>query len=82
MFKYYKNVRARNTKNCKAQKVNNTKTGYKLLIKPSKDFLKDTRKDIRETFLEHIGKPVGLLIKALNSIIRGKANYLTSSRAP
>lgn len=62
--------------NIRHYKVNNTKTGYKLLIKPSKQFLKQTRKDIREIFLNHKGKPVGLLIKALNPVIRGKANYM------
>ena len=65
--------------NIKQYKVNNTKTGYKLLIKPSKEFLKDTRKDIREIFLKHKGKPVGLLVKALNPVIRGKANYLNKT---
>ncbi len=62
--------------NIKHYKVNNTQTGYKLLIKPSKEFLKETRKDIREIFLNHKGKPVGLLIKSLNPVIRGKANYM------
>ncbi len=52
------------------------KTGYKLLIKPSKDFLKQTRNDIRDIFLDHIGQPVRVLVGALNPIIRGKANYL------
>lgn len=62
--------------NIKHYKVNNTKTGYKLLIKPSKEFLKNTRKDIREIFLKYKGRPVELLIKALNPVIRGKANYM------
>lgn len=62
--------------NIRHYKVNNTKTGLKLLIKPSKEFLKKTRYDIREVFLNHIGKPVGVLIGKINPIIRGKANYL------
>ncbi len=62
--------------NIKHYRVKNTKTGYKLLIKPSKYFLKETRNDIKEIFLSHIGKPVGILIKALNPVIRGKANYM------
>ena len=62
--------------NIRHYKVNNTKTGYKLLIKPSKDFLKDTRKDIKEIFLNNIGKPISALIKAINPVIRGKANYM------
>lgn len=62
--------------NIRQYKVKNTKTGYKLLIKPSKEFLKQTRKDIKEIFLNHIGKPVGTLIAAINPVIRGKANYM------
>lgn len=62
--------------NIRHYKVRNTKTGYKLLIKPSKEFLKNTRKDIREIFLKYIGYPVGTLIKAINPVIRGKANYM------
>ena len=65
--------------NIRHYKVNNTKTGYKLLIKPSKNFLKQTRKDIREAFLNHKGKPVGKLIQTLNPIIRGKANYMNKA---
>ncbi len=62
--------------NIRQYKVKNTKTGYKLLIKPSKDFLKKTRSDIREVFLNHKGKSVDSLIGKINPIIRGKANYM------
>ncbi len=62
--------------NIRHYKVNNTKTGYKLLIKPSKKFLQKTRNDIREVFLNHSGKRVGDLIGKINPVIRGKANYL------
>lgn len=62
--------------NIKQYKVNNTKTGYKLLIKPSKKYLQKTRDDIREIFLNHHGKNVRELIGKINPIIRGKANYL------
>ncbi len=65
--------------NIRHYKVKNTKTGLKLLIKPSKDFLKKTRNDIREVFLNHIGKPVDVLIGKINPIIRGKANYLNKA---
>ncbi len=60
----------------KHYKVNNTKTGYKLLIKPNKETLKQTRREIRKIFLEHKGKSVRELIAAVNPVIRGKANYL------
>ena len=60
----------------KHYKVNNTKTGYKLLIKPNKETLKQTRREFRKIFLEHKGKSVRELIAAVNPVIRGKANYL------
>jgi RNA-directed DNA polymerase len=62
--------------NIRHYKVSNTKTGYKLLIKPSKKFLQKTRNDIREIFLNHHGKPVNTLIGKINPVIRGKANYM------
>ncbi|MEM7592793.1 MAG: group II intron reverse transcriptase/maturase, partial [Cyanobacteria bacterium P01_A01_bin.83] len=62
--------------NIRQYKVNNTKTGYKLLIKPTKKFLQKTRNDIREIFLNHHGKRVEDLIGKINPVIRGKANYL------
>ncbi len=62
--------------NIRQYKVNNTKTGYKLLIKPNKKFLQKTRNDIREIFLKHSGESVENLIRKINPIIRGKANYL------
>lgn len=62
--------------NIRHYKTNDTKTGYKLLIKPSKKFLKKTRSDIREIFLNHKGKSIGVLIGKINPVIRGKANYL------
>ena len=62
--------------NVRQYKVNNTKTGYKLLIKPSKKFLQKTRNDLREIFLNHAGKSVNKLIGKINPVIRGKANYL------
>jgi RNA-directed DNA polymerase len=62
--------------NIRHYKVSNTKTGYKLLIKPSQELLQRTRKELREIFLAHKGAPVGALIAKINPIIRGKANYL------
>lgn len=62
--------------NVRQYKVNNTKTGYKLLIKPSKEFVKKCKQDIREVFLNNIGNTVDNLIGKINPIIRGKANYM------
>lgn len=62
--------------NIRQYPVTNTATGYKLLIKPSKEFLNKTRKRLKEVFLEHKGKSVVQLIKAINPVIRGIANYV------
>lgn len=62
--------------NVRHYKATNTKTGYKLLIKPSKESLRKTRQDIREIFLNHHGKPISTLIGKINPVIRGKANYM------
>lgn len=62
--------------NVRQYKVKNTKTGYKLLIKPSKEFVKKCKRDIREIFLNNIGNTVDNLIGLINPVIRGKANYM------
>ena len=62
--------------NIRQYKVNNTKTGYKLLIRPSKEYVKKCRADLREIFLENTGKHLDYLIGKINSVIRGKANYM------
>lgn len=67
--------------NIRHYKTKNTKTGYKLLIKPNKKFLQKTRNDIREIFLNHSGKNVKDLIGKINPVIRGKANYLNKQVA-
>jgi RNA-directed DNA polymerase len=61
--------------NIRHYKVNNTKTGFKLLIKPSNKFVKKTKAKIREIFLNYHGQAVGLLIAKINPIIRGIAEY-------
>ncbi|WP_373545765.1 group II intron reverse transcriptase/maturase [Chamaesiphon sp.] len=61
--------------NIRQYKVNNTKTGWKLLIKPSNKFVKEAKSKIRKTFLKYHGQSVGLLIAEINPIIRGIAEY-------
>ena len=61
--------------NVRHYKVNNTKTGYKILIKPSKKSIKRVKAKLKEIFLKHKGKHVGLLISKVNPVIRGVANY-------
>lgn len=62
--------------NIRQYKVSNTPTGYKLLIKPSKETLKKVKTRIREVFLENNGNNCSHLILQINPIIRGIANYL------
>ena len=61
--------------NVRHYKVNNTKTGYKILIKPSKKSVKQVKEKLRKIFLEHKGKHVGQLIAKINPVIRGVSNY-------
>lgn len=52
-----------------------SKHGQKLLIKPAKKAIKAIRRKIRECFRELKGFPLEALIKKVNPIIRGWANY-------
>ena len=56
----------------------NTKTGRKVLIKPSKESLQETRNQIRSLWLKYKSCSVDFIIDKLNPIIRGKANYYRS----
>ena len=67
--------------NVRHYKDTTTKTGSKLLIKPSQEFLQRTRRELREIFLAHKGEHVGALIAHTNPIIRGKANYMKAQVA-
>jgi RNA-directed DNA polymerase len=51
------------------------RTGYKLLIKPSKDAVQRIRDKLRAEWLKLKGKPVSVVLRTLNPIIRGWANY-------
>jgi RNA-directed DNA polymerase len=52
-----------------------SKSGYKLLIKPSNQSVQQSRKKLREEWLLHRGINVEAVIQHLNPIIRGWANY-------
>ncbi len=56
--------------------VSNTNTGFKLLIKPSKQTMQNTRNKLKQVWLENKSQNVDYLINKLNPIIRGTANYL------
>lgn len=62
--------------NVRQYPVSNTKTGYKLLIKPSKQTMQNARNKIRHVWLDNKSQNVDYLIGKLNPIIRGIANYL------
>lgn len=61
--------------NIRQYKVGNTKTGFKLLIKPSKKSVQEIRDRLREIWLECNGHNQQAVLNKLNPIIRGKANY-------
>ena len=52
-----------------------TKTGWKLLIKPSKEAVQDLRKKLKDRWKKVQGTNVQHVLKELNPIIRGWANY-------
>lgn len=61
--------------------VTNTKTEWKLLIKPSKESILNIRKKLRQQWLNLKGHNVHAVIEKLNPIIRGEANYFRISVA-
>jgi RNA-directed DNA polymerase len=52
-----------------------SKSGYKLLIKPSKKSVKAIREKLRAEWQKGLGSNAPALLKRLNPIIRGWANY-------
>jgi RNA-directed DNA polymerase len=52
-----------------------SRSGWKLLIKPSKTSILAFRSRLREMWQQMHGRPLNLLIPAFNSTIRGWANY-------
>ena len=61
--------------NIRQYRVTNTKTEWKLLIKPSKESILNIRKKLRQEWLNLKGHNVNAVIGKLNPIIRGEANY-------
>jgi RNA-directed DNA polymerase len=62
-----------NIRHYKAPKT--SKTGWKLLIKPSNESVRKVRRKLRERWMSLRGCSLELTIKELNPIIRGWANY-------
>ncbi len=54
---------------------NSSRSGYKLLIKPSRDSVQQLRRKLKGIWRKHVGSPTVALINELNPIIRGWSNY-------
>ncbi|MBK1736268.1 group II intron reverse transcriptase/maturase [Halorhodospira abdelmalekii] len=52
-----------------------SKYGWKLIIKPSNEAVKKLKRKMKAVWISHKGQGVGPILKALNPIIRGWANY-------
>jgi len=61
--------------NIKHYKDKRTKTGFKLLITPSKEAIRDITSKLRDEWKSLKGKPTHKVTRKLNPIIRGWANY-------
>lgn len=57
------------------------KTGYKTLVKPSKEGIRKFKEKVKAIWLSMRGKPVKLVLQKLNPIIRGWANYYRFANA-
>ncbi|HEV3311096.1 MAG TPA: group II intron reverse transcriptase/maturase, partial [Chloroflexota bacterium] len=58
-----------------------SRTGYKLLIKPSKASVRRIRTELGQEWRRLVGQPIGTVIRTLNPIIRGQANYFRTQVA-
>lgn len=67
--------------NVRQYKVNDTPTGYKLLIKPSKKSVQKIRRKLKAEWRRLQGVNAAAVINTLNPIIRGEANYFRMSVA-
>jgi len=61
--------------NVRQYKVSDSRSGFRLLVKPSKDSVKTIRQKVKEAFRDRRGFSVDGLISMVNPIIRGWANY-------
>ena len=54
---------------------NSSRSGYKLLIKPSPSAIKDVKRKLKGIWRKHVGTPTVALINEMNPVIRGWSNY-------
>jgi RNA-directed DNA polymerase len=53
----------------------NSRSGYKLLIKPSQGAIQQIRRKLKALWRQHVGSPTVALINAMNPLIRGWSQY-------
>jgi RNA-directed DNA polymerase len=51
-----------------------SRSGHKLLIKPSPDAIKDVKRKLKGIWRQHVGSPTVALINEMNPVIRGWCN--------
>ena len=54
---------------------NSSRSGYKLLIKPSPEAIQEVKRKLKGLWRKHVGSPTIALINAMNPVIRGWSNY-------
>lgn len=54
---------------------NSSRNGYKLLIKPSPQAIRDVKQKLKAIWRKHVGSPTAALINEMNPVIRGWSNY-------
>jgi RNA-directed DNA polymerase len=54
---------------------NSSRSGYKLLIKPSPTAIKEVKRKLKGIWRKHVGTPTVALINEMNPVIRGWSNY-------
>ena len=67
--------------NIRQYRSSNTQSGWKLLIKPSQESVNKIRERLRNEWKTFNGYNVETIIRRLNPIIRGQANYYSTSVA-
>lgn len=54
---------------------NSSRSGYKLLIKPSQDAIQQIKRKLKGIWRKHLGSPTVALINEMNPLVRGWSNY-------
>lgn len=67
--------------NIRRYKITTSKSGHKVLIKPSKESIKKAKKTLSDTAKFVRGNNIGMFIDKLNPIITGTANYWSTQVA-